>query len=128
MATPDAFDIAALADRLPASPERDELLRLVAVGAAFRAQQRGRRPGFLRRYVAQLAARLPSPPTFAALLDELEFEAARRSLHGEQASPVEKVNRVWELVTIHTPRNDERKVPFKTLRNVLTACRKKTLR
>lgn len=114
-----------LAAMLPPGDERERILELVRLGEKFAAQQRGRRPGFLRTYVAQVAARLAPPPTFEALLDELATEAARRELHGEQASPVEKVNRIWEVATIHMPRRGPQEVTFKTLRNLLTPCRKK---
>ncbi len=127
-ARPDLATVTALAETLPAGPARDELLRLAQVGAVFCAQQRGRRRGFLHNYVAKLAGRLPAPPTFADLLEEMELEAARRALDGESASPVEKVNRVWELVTIHIPGRASRQVPFATLRNVLTVCRKNVYR
>jgi hypothetical protein len=120
----DLATITALLEKLPASQERDELLRLASIGAKFQAQQCGRRPGFLRNYVAQLVARLPAPASFADLLDELESEAVRRALQGQRASPVEQVNRVWEQVTIHYPGKGPRKVPFSTLRNNLTAFRK----
>ena len=102
---------------LPPGPERDELLGLVRIGAAFRSQHRGRRPGFLRNYVAQLVPRLPRP-TFEGLLGELELAAMRRDLLGVEASPIERVDREWQVVTYHDPRHGRRQVTFKTVRNI----------
>lgn len=109
---------------LPPGPECDELLELIRLGVKFKAQQVGKRPDFLTRYIASLTRKLKPQTTFAALLDELEREAARREIHGEHASPVEKVNRVFELVTFHHPKRGRVQVPFKTFQNKLTGARK----
>jgi len=99
-----------------------ELLRLARIGQKFREQQRGRRPGFLFRELQSLVAgrRLG----FEALLHELELAAARRELHGEQASPFEKVDRIWQVAVYHHPRHGRRQVAFGTVRNLLSKIRK----
>lgn len=102
----------------------DRLAELVRIGQAFKEQQRGRRPGFLHGFVRQLIEHIDKPVTFAKLLDELELEATRRELHGEDGRPIEKVNRVWEVVTYHHPRKGEQQITFKTLRNKFTTCKK----
>lgn len=102
-----------------------ELDRIVELGIKFRAQQRkGRRRGFLYGFVESLVKQIGAGVTFENLLDAMETEAARRNLDGERASPVESVNRVWELVKFHIPGKGVRQVPFGTLRNVLTTAKK----
>ena len=111
---------------VPAGPKRDELLALVRIGIKFGPQQRiGKRPGCLAQLVLDCARRAGPTYSFAQLLDQLELEAARRELHGEQASPVEKVDRVWQLATAHLPKRGRVQVPFKTLQNHLTDSKKK---
>jgi hypothetical protein len=100
-----------------------DLTPLARLGAKFKAQQVGRRPGALSRLVLDCARRAGAPYSFAQLLDELSLEAARRELHGERASPVEKVDRIWELLTWHT-KKCRVQTPFGTVRNHLTAARK----
>ncbi len=118
--TDDVPERLAVALHPEAPPEvRAELLALVRLGAAFRAQQRGRKPGFLRCYIAEIVARLERA-TFAALLLEMELEAQRREFLGEHASPVERIDRTWELAVLHHPRRGRMHVPFGTLRNLLT--------
>lgn len=99
-----------------------ELLHLARIGAAFKAQHRGRRPGFLFRELQSLVSgrRL----TFDALLAELELAAARREMYGAYASPFEKVDRIWHLVTLHHPRKGRQQIAFATIRNHLTKIRK----
>ena len=80
----------ALLASMPPSAARDRLARLARIGRAFADQQRGRRPGVLRRHVADLVQRL-DPRTFDALLVELELAALRRELRGPDASPIERV-------------------------------------
>lgn len=109
---------------LPPGERRDEILGLIRIGLRFREQQVGKRPGILSRLVLECARRIGKPYSFAQLLDELELEAARRDLYGEQASPVEKVDRIWQLVTIHTKKGREQK-PFGTVRNHLTRAKKR---
>lgn len=106
---------------------RAELLRLARLGQRFEKNHCGRRPGFLRRYITQIVREVTEakrPPTFAELLFELELAAARRDIRGEGASPVERVDRIFELLTIHLPRKGRIQVPFGTLRNLLTAAKK----
>ncbi len=112
-----------LLDHIPAGPAREELARLVAIGRRFDTRRpRGR--GFLARHLAALVAGIAGPVSFERLLEELELEAARRNLRGAEASPIEKVDRCWELVTYHDPKRGRRQIPFATLRNKLTACKK----
>jgi len=106
-------------------PGDEELLGLVRIGIRFKTQQVGRRPGTLSLLILD-CARTIGRPTFAKLLKELELHAARRNLHGESASCVEKVDRVWQLVTVHTKQGREQ-IPFATVRNHLTIA-KKTIR
>lgn len=98
------------------------LLHLARLGAAFASQHRGRRPGFLHRTLQDVVAgrRL----TFDALLAELEIAAARRELYGAQVSPVEKVDRIWRLLTYHDPKRGRVQATFGTVRNHLTTIRK----
>lgn len=113
-----------LVDNLPDGPERDELLELVRIGMRFRNQHIGRRPGPLAQLVQACARRAGQPYSFEQLLEELERDAARRALYGETASPVEKVDRVWQLATIHLAKRGRVQVPFGTLRNHLTTAKK----
>lgn len=109
---------------LPPSPERDELLALVRLGLSFKKYHGvGKRPGPLKAYLLSVTARMETPLTFDTLLEELELEAARRNMYGTAASPVEKVDRVFELVTYHHPRAGRQQLTFKTLRNKLTWCK-----
>lgn len=115
------------AKHLPPGDARDEIMVALRLGVKFRRQQHaGRRPGFLHRYIASLAARIKPPVTFERLLEELELEAARRNLDadGEALPPVEIVNRVWELATYHHPKRGRLQVAFGSLRNYLTAAKK----
>lgn len=129
MPTDSAIDSAAtglLVRYVPAGPKRDELLALVRIGIKFERQQHiGKRPGCLAQLVLDCARRAGPPYSFAQLLDQLELEAARRELHGEQASAVERIDRIWQLATVHLPRRGRVKVPFKTLQNHLTDSKKK---
>lgn len=109
---------------IPAGPKRDELLGLVRIGIKFKQQHAGKRPGCLAHLVLDCARRGGPPYSFEQLLDELELEAARRELDGEGASPVEKIDRVWQLATVHTPARGRVQVPFATLRNHLTYAKK----
>lgn len=112
------------AQHIPPGPDRDQVLVLLRLGARFRNQQIGKRPGYLFRLVLGCAERGGSPHTFRKLLDALELDAARRDLYGEQASPVEKVDRVWSLATIHIPKRGRVQVPFASLRRHLTNAKK----
>lgn len=115
----------AAAEHLPADgPERDEILGLVRLGLRFRAQQDGRRPGFMRRYLIDLARKLEPPMTFERLLLQLAFEAQRRAFLGAAESPIEKIDRAADLVTYHDPKHGRLQVTFKTLRNHWTAVKK----
>lgn len=106
------------------SMSKEELIDLVKLAVKFKEQQKGKRPEFLQRYIASIVSGMPKP-TFKELLHELELAAARRELKGERASPIEKVDRVFELVTYHSPRKGRIQTPFGTIRNHLTKARKK---
>lgn len=108
---------------MKALPGDEELLMLVQTGIKFCQQRRGKSPGFLHNYITDIVSEMPNP-TFKCLLSELEFEAARRSLYDEDESPIEKVDRVWELMTYHHPRKGRTQIPFSTLRNYLTKAKK----
>ncbi|SFN32431.1 hypothetical protein SAMN05216386_0480 [Nitrosospira briensis] len=109
---------------LPPSPERDQLITLVRLGLSFQKHHRvGKRPGPLKAYLLKVTGRIDAPLTFDRLLEELELEAVRRGMHGTAASPVEKVDRVWEIITYHHPRAGRQQLTFKTLRNKLTWCK-----
>ncbi|MCK9202438.1 MAG: hypothetical protein M0P42_15010 [Gallionella sp.] len=110
---------------MPPGPERDEILGLVRLAVEFKKQHCGRRPGYLTRELLQIVRRIGEPVTFERMLEGIEGAAVRRALDGEAASPFEKVNRVWELVTYHEPRKGAVQVTFATLQNKLTACKKK---
>ena len=109
---------------LPPSPERDELLGLVRLGLSFQKQQRlGKKPGFLKDYLLKLLSTIEGPVTFDRLLQELVLEVARRDMYGEEASPIEKVDRVWEIITYHHPRTGRQQITFKSIRNKLSWCK-----
>ena len=94
-----------LENTLPPSPEREEVISLIRLGISFQKHHRvGKRPGPLKAYLLKVTARIETPLTFDRLLEELELEAVRRNMYGTAASPVEKVDRVFELVTYHHPR------------------------
>jgi hypothetical protein len=110
---------------LPPSPEREEILTLVRLGLSFQKQQIiGKKPGFLKDYLLKLIPTIEGPVTFDLLLHELGMEAARRDMYGEEASPIEKVDRVWQLVTYHHPRTGRQQLTFKSIRNKLSWCKK----
>jgi hypothetical protein len=109
---------------LPPSPEREELLTLVKLGLSFQRQQRiGKRPGFLKDYLLRLLTTIEGTVTFDRLLQELELEAARRDIYGENESPIEKVDRVWEIISYHHPRTGRQQLSFKSIRNKLSWCK-----
>lgn len=115
------------AQYLPPGDETDEIMRLIRLGVAFRAQHGGKRPGPLANLILDCAKRAGAPYSFPRLLDELELDAARRELHGVAGSPIEKVDRVWQLLTVHLPKRGRVQVPFGTIQNHLTAARKSLL-
>jgi hypothetical protein len=113
---------------LPPSPEREELLTLVKLGLSFQRQQNiGKKPGFLKVYLLKLLPTIENPVTFDRLLLELELEAARRDMYGTEASPIEKVDRLFQLVTYHHPRTGRQQLTFKSIRNKLSWCKKELL-
>jgi hypothetical protein len=112
---------------LPPGPDLDEMLGLVRLGVKFKQQHLGRRRGHLHTYIAEVVFAMKPPATFNALLEELELAAARRELRGVAASPIEKVDRVFDLVTFHDPRAGRKQVTFGRLRNILTAAKMEKL-
>lgn len=102
--------------------ELDEILTLIRLGVAFRAQHAGRKPGFLHNYIVGLVARMPKP-TFDNLLAELDLAAARRDA-GDDREPIERVSRSWQIMTYHDPKKGEARVTFGTLRNYMTIGKK----
>ncbi len=114
-------------DRLTkALPGDYELLDLVKLGIKFKRNQSGKKPEYFSEYLASIVKRIEKP-TFKNLLCELELEAARRELHGEKASPIEKVDRIWEVLTYHHPKKGRMQMPFGTLRNQLTQAKKQIM-
>lgn len=111
-----------LVANFPPGPERDELLGLVRIGYAFRQQHKGRAPGRLSKLIQETVASMSNPPTLENLLDELALLAARREMHGPDASMIEKVDRSWRLVTVNDPQR--RQVTFKTVEGHLTRAKK----
>lgn len=111
-------------ENLPEGPERDEALGLIRLGFKIAAQHNGKNPGFLARYLADLAKRINGPLTFESLLLELRYQARVREVQGENASPIESVDVSFELLTFHDPRRGRLQMPFGTLRNHLTTIKK----
>ncbi len=111
---------------LPPGEECDEMLGLVRMAVKFKRQQCGRRYGRLHTYIVEVVSAIKGPVTFEVLLDELELAAARRELQraSASASPIEKVDRVYEEVTFHDPRAGRKKVAFGRLRNIFTEAKK----
>lgn len=107
---------------LPPGPERDELLGLVRIGVRFKSQHVGRRPGALATLVAEIVGTMKDKPTFRNLLHELELAAARRSLYGP-AHPIEKVDRIWQVLTYHEG-GERKQTTFDRVRNILTDAKK----
>ena len=114
-----------LVELIPApSAQRDELLLLVRLGVKFQQQHGGRGRGFLFKTIKESARRVGPPYRFEQVLEDLESAAIRRSRESEAASPIEKVDRVWELLTYHDPRKGRMQRTFKHARNLLTDCKK----
>lgn len=116
--------VALLTAYIPASPQRDELIDAVRIGLKFKHQHIGKKPGALSRLVLDCARRAGAPYSFEQLIEEMEFSAARRDLHGERASPIEKIDRLYQLAIIHLPKRGRVHVPFGTVGNHLTAAKK----
>lgn len=108
-----------------AFPDDDQILAIIELGLKFKKAQSGRSVDYFGRYLDGVIQRLHSP-TFKNLLEELELEAARRDMYGVRASPIEKVDRVWELVTFHS-KKERLQMPFSTLRNRLTQSKKRII-
>lgn len=109
---------------MPPGAARDEILYLVRIGWKFTAQHGGRRRGFLFKTIEESARRVGPPYRFDRVLEDLESSAIQRGRQGEAASPIEKVDRVWELVTFHHSRHGRTQRTFKHVRNLLTAVKK----
>lgn len=108
----------------PDGPVRDELLGLVRIGLAIKAQHTGRKPGFLHNYLLGLAGGMGGELNFERLLLRLRHEAMKRELLSDEAIPVEKVDEGFELLTYHEPRRGRVQMTFGTLRNKWTKVRK----
>lgn len=109
---------------IPPGPERDQILTLIRLGQIFRDQHIGKKPGFMARYLTDLAARIDGPLTFESLLLELRIQSLTRSVDGESGNPIESVDLSFELLTYHHPRRGRLQMPFGTLRNYLTMVKK----
>lgn len=108
------------------APERGELLRLLRIGVQFaRRQHAGSSPGYLRRYITEIASRL-KPCTFEGLLEELELAAVQRAqaANNKNLPPIESVDRLWGLVKYHHPKRGRLDATFGNLRNILTKAKK----
>ncbi len=120
-----------LVSLLPADVDaevRKELVTLLRNGIPFTQQHCGKRPEFLHRYLASLVAKMPEPVSFEVLLQELEHAAERRALQrASHDEPIERVDHTGETVTYHDDRGRRVHVAFKTLRNHLSAARKKMI-
>ncbi|MDZ4202790.1 MAG: hypothetical protein U1C96_11675 [Gallionella sp.] len=116
--------VALVTAHVPASPQRDDLISVIRIGIKFKHQHGGKKPGALSRLVLDCARRAGPPHSFEQLIAEMELSAARRELYGECASPIEKIDRVWQLATIHLPKRGRVQVPFGTVRNHLTSAKK----
>ncbi len=107
---------------VPAGDDRDRLLRLVRLGQCFAAQQRGRRPAFMTKYIERLVAD-HHPRTFHELMVQIRFEAllTRQRGHGV----IVEVDSEAGTVAYLDPDHGMRDVSLKRLRN-LAALRKKS--
>lgn len=112
----------ALYEHIKDAPECQEFLTVYRTGQKFRAKQTGRHRGTFAKLVLECTQRAGKPYTLKKLLGELDSEAAKRELHGERASPIEKVDRVFELVTVHD--KGRKQLAFRTVRGHLTAAKK----
>lgn len=109
---------------IPVGHRRDELISVIRIGIKFMSQHGGKKPSALSRLVLDCARRAGPPHSFDQLIAEMELSAARRELYGERASSIEKIDRVWQLATIHLPKRGRVQVPFGTVRNHLTSAKK----
>ena len=109
----------------PPGDKRDHVMGLVRLGQVFERQHCGRKPGYLHHYICGIVAAMEKP-TFANLLAELDLAAARRDA-GDGSSPVERVSRSFELLTFHDPRAGRCQITFGTLRDYLTAAKKRKI-
>lgn len=105
------------------SMSKEELIDLANVAIPFKAQQVGKRPEAFSRFLIDIVKDMPKP-TFNNVLYELELAAIRRDKEGEQSSCIEKIDRIWQLVTYHHPKRGRLQMPFSTLRNKLTLAKK----
>ena len=101
-----------------------ETTKLAALGAKFRAQQTGRKPGALFWTIHRCALRAGRPYKFADVLNELSLAAMCREALGKHTEVLE-VDRESEVVRFELPRRGLVDVPLGTVRNVLTRVKKK---
>ncbi len=95
--------------------DNQETEKLIALAMKFKAQQKGKRPEFIQRYVNQKVSQMKDP-SFSELLYQLELDAIKRDREGERASPIEKIDRVWEVLTYHDKKR-RIQICFSTLKN-----------
>lgn len=112
------------AKHLPPGEQREQVLTLIRQGVKFKTQQTGRKPGTLSKLVTDAVINAGGHCSFAGLIDELERCAARRALRGPIESPVEKVDRIFEVLTYHDSKKGRSQAAFATLRNHLTKAKK----
>ena len=101
-----------------------ETVELAALGAKFRAQQTGKKPGALFWIIHRCALRAGHPYTFENVLVELAYSAMCREALGKHTEVIE-VDRESEVVRFELPRRGLIDVPLGTVRNTLTRVKKK---
>jgi hypothetical protein len=113
-------------DNLPDSPEKDEILGLLRVMAAWKKNHCGRRPGAVHKYLMEVADGLGDNLSFDALVLELRYRLLRG--HGNYANSadglLDDVDTAEQTVTWCEPGKDCRTMPFSTLANKWTKVRK----
>jgi hypothetical protein len=111
---------------LPDSPEKDEILGMVRIVTAWRANHCGRRPGPVHRYLCEVASGLGDNLSFDALVLDLRFRLLRG--HGNDSNSadmiLDDVDTAEQTVTWCEPWKDCYTMPFSTLRNKWTKVRK----
>ena len=103
--------------------DKKQLIELSKLAISFKNQQVVKRPETFSRFLTSIVKHMPNP-TFNNVLYQLELAAIKREQEGEQASCIEKLDRIWQLVTWHHPKRGRLQMPFKTLRNKLTQAKK----
>lgn len=86
---------------VPPGAERDVVIGLVKLGATFKCQHVGRRPGALAELVLKLMESAGAPYTFKRLVLEMEYEAVKRSRGFP--SQIEEVDKEAMTVAVELP-------------------------